>query len=104
MDDNPLLMKRKSITLSTTVFFLLFTLSCAHTPQRPSSTSPHEEISSQQGISRALRTSAEEEKWWQKPENEFMVMMLIVLGIAIAAGASILIVSSSGGLTVGISK
>jgi hypothetical protein len=51
-----------------------------------------------------LPTSAGEEKWSQKGENEFTVMMLIVLGIANAAGTSILTLSSSRRLTIGINK
>jgi hypothetical protein len=96
-------MRSRSVALLTAVIFLIVSSACSHTPRKPSSPNPGEEISSSEG-SRPASSSYQEEPWWKRDENQWLVAFLIVLGIGIAIGATIYIASGANGLTLQIRK
>ena len=91
------------MVLLTAVIFLIISSACSHTPPKPSSPNPREEIYTSEGRPPASSTF-QEESWWKKDENQWFVAFLVVLGIGIAVGASIYIASGANGLTLRIQK
>jgi hypothetical protein len=96
-------MRSKSVALLTAVIFLIVSSACSHTPRKPSSSNPREEISSSEEARPASRASPEE-SWWEKDEYQWIVAFLIVLGVGIAIGATIYVASGANGLTLQIRK
>lgn len=91
------------MALLTAVIFLIVSSACSHTPRKPFSLNPGEEISSSEEGPPASSTFREE-PWWKRDENQWLVAFLIVLGIGIAIGATIYIASGASGLTLQIRK
>jgi hypothetical protein len=96
-------MRSKSVALLTAVIFLIVSSACSHTPRKPSSPDPREEISSSEGGPRAS-SGFQEESWWKRDENQWLAAFLIVLGVGIAIGATIYVASGASGLTLQIKK
>jgi hypothetical protein len=96
-------MKTKAVALITAAIFLIVSCACSHSPKKPSSPAPREEISSSRDLHSASSAS-QEEAWWEKPEYQWIVPLLIVLGIGIAMGASIYIASGASGLNLAVKK
>jgi hypothetical protein len=96
-------MINKVITILILIIFLFNISSCSHSPKKPISSNPREEISSSREISRSLNPH-KEDPWWKKDENQWFFAVLIILGVGILTGASIWIASSSGGLYVNVRK
>ena len=97
-------MRSKTLALATALIFLIFSIACSHSPKKPSSPTPREEISSLKKTSPASSTSQEEDRWWKRDEYQWLAAFLIVLGVGIAIGATIYIASGAGGLTLQIHK
>ena len=94
---------KKRLGLVIIIFFLIFSIACAHS--RGSSTiGPREPITSAQSISRSLNAPAREVPWYDNPEYAWIVPVLIVLGVGIAVGGTIYFSSGGSGLTVAVSK
>ena len=84
-------MRSRSLALATAIIFLICSFACSHSPPKPHSLDPREEISTQKEIARSLSTQKDDEPWWKKDENQWLFAVLIVLGIGIATGATILL-------------
>ena len=97
-------MKNKAITILILITFSFSFSSCSHSPKKVIHPDTKKEISSSKEISRSLHPHQEMEPWWKKDENQWFFAVLIILGVGIFTGASIWIVSNSGGLYVNVRK
>ena len=97
-------MRSKALALSTALIFLIVPFACSHSPPKPPSPDPYEEISSQKEIARSLSTPKGNEPWWKKDENQWLLAVLIILGVGIATSASIWIFYNANGLTINLHK
>jgi len=97
-------MPRKILASITIIIFLIVSSSCSHSPPKPASPNPREEVSSPREIARSLSNAKQEDRWWKKAEYEWMLALLILLGIGLATSASMIIVYNAGGLSVTIHK
>ena len=97
-------MRSRPLALSTALIFLIVSFACSHSPSKPPSADPYEEISSQNEITNSLSTPKGGVPWWKKDENQWLLAALIVLGVGIAASASIWILFNANGLTINVHK
>jgi len=96
-------MRSKSVALLTAVMFLIVSSACSHSPRKPSSPNPREEISSSEEA-RPASSASPEESWWKRDEYQWLITFLIVLGVGLAIGATIYVASGASGLTLQIRK
>jgi len=97
-------MKNKVISLLILIIFLFVSSACSHSPKKPISPDPREEIFSSKEITRSLSPLQNDEPWWKKDENQWFFAFLIILGIGIFTSASMWIDYNAGGLSVRVWK
>jgi len=96
--------QRKVLCLFLAIAFLNLTVSCSHSYNKSTKQQDRrsEDFSAREGP--ATKANSGEDPWWKKPEYEWLIATLIVIGIGIAAGASIMISSGGGGLSIRVQK
>jgi len=94
-------LRNKTWSIVLVFTFFCFTLSCSHSPSKPSFQDPYADISSPKET-RTPNAYSGDTPWWKKPEYEWLIVTLIVVGIGVAVGGAIMISSGSGGLRINV--